>query len=64
MQVKVAEIVAESTQSWQDAVEKAVAEASKSHKNISGVEVCNWTASCKDNKITEYKANISIAYVE
>ena len=64
MQVKVAEIVAESTRSWQDAVETAIGEASRDYKNITGVEVCNWTASCKDNKITEYKANISIAYVE
>lgn len=64
MQVKVAELVAESTRSWQDAVETAIAQASKDYRNISGVEVCNWTANCKDDKITEYKANISIAYVE
>lgn len=64
MQVKVAEIVAESKKSWQDAVETAVTEASKNYSNISGVEVSNWTADCKDNKIIEYKANISIAYVE
>lgn len=64
MQVKVAEIVAESKTSWQDAVESAINEASKTYKNISGVEVSNWTADCQDNKIIEYKANISIAYVE
>lgn len=62
--VKVAEIVAESNKSWQDAVETAVREASKHYRNISGIEVCNWTANCKDNQIVEYKANISIAYVE
>ncbi len=64
MQVKVAELVAESTRSWQDAVDTAIAQASMDYRNITGVEVCNWTANCKDDKITEYKANISIAYTE
>ncbi|MGI6453386.1 MAG: dodecin family protein [Syntrophomonadaceae bacterium] len=64
MQVKVAELVGESSRSWQEAVENAVFEASRSLNNISGVEVYNWTANCKDNKIVEYKANIKVAYVE
>lgn len=64
MQVKVAEFVGESSRSWQDAIENAVFEAGKSCRNISGVEVYNWTASCNDNRIVEYKANVKIAYVE
>jgi len=64
LQVKVAEFVGESAHSWQDAIENAVQEASKSCGNISGVEVYNWTAGCRDNKIIEYKANVKIAYVE
>jgi hypothetical protein len=64
MQVKVAELVGESQESWQNAVENAVAEAAKSFNNITGVEVYNMTADCQDNKIFEYKANIKIAYCE
>jgi hypothetical protein len=64
MQVKVAEFVGESPNSWQEAIENAVSEASSSLNNITGVEVYNWTADCQQNKITEYKANIKIAYVE
>lgn len=64
MQVKVAEFVGESTRGWQDAIENAVSEASRGMRNISGVEVYNWTASCQDNKIVEYKANIKIAYLD
>lgn len=64
MQVKVAEIVAESHSGWQDAVENAVAEASRRYPSVTGVEVYNWTANCQDNKIIEYKANIKVAYVE
>jgi len=64
LQVKVAEIVAESQRGWQDAVENAVMEASRRYPNVTGVEVYNWTADCQDNKIIEYKANVKIAYVE
>lgn len=64
MQVKIAEFVGESRIDWQDAVRKAVDEASRSLDNITGVEVYNWTADCQDNKITEYKTNIKIAYTE
>lgn len=64
MQVKVAEFVGESRKSWQEAIENAVTEASGTLNNITGVEVYNWTADCKENKIVEYKANIKIAYVE
>lgn len=64
MQVRVAEFVGESNQSWQDAVESAIQEASRSFSNITGVEVYNWTADCQDNQIIEYKANIGIAYTE
>lgn len=64
VQVKIAEFVGESRNSWQEAIENAVSEASGSLNNITGVEVYNWTADCKENKIIEYKANIKIAYVD
>lgn len=64
MQVKVAELVAESQKGWQEAIESAVTEASGKYSNITGVEVYNWTADCQDDKIIEYKANIKIAYLE
>ncbi|MDD2372595.1 MAG: dodecin family protein [Syntrophomonadaceae bacterium] len=64
MQVKIAEFVGESPNSWQEAIENAVGEASQSLNKITGVEVYNWTADCQQNKIIEYKANIKIAYVE
>jgi flavin-binding protein dodecin len=60
----VAEFVGESNRGWQDAIENAVSEASRTLRNITGVEVYNWTADCQDNKIIEYKANIKIAYLD
>ncbi|MGB9809390.1 MAG: dodecin family protein [Caldanaerobacter sp.] len=60
--VKVLNVVGDSTISWEDAIHKAVEEASKSVPNISGIEVVNQTANVKNGKIVEYKANIQIAY--
>ena len=63
MQVRVAESVGQSSRSWQD-VEEAVSQASKRYRNISGVEVINWTATCQGDRIVEYKADVKIAYTE
>jgi flavin-binding protein dodecin len=64
MFVKVAELVGESPYNWNDAVQSAIREASKSIHNISGVEVYNLTANVNNGKISEYKANVKIAYTE
>lgn len=61
--VKVLELVGESKRDWQDAVANAVAEASRTIKNISGVEVYNWTANVEAGRIVEYKADVKVAYV-
>lgn len=60
--VKVLNVVGDSTKSWDDAIQNAVAEAAKTVDNISGIEVENQTANVKDGKIVEYKANLQIAF--
>jgi flavin-binding protein dodecin len=60
---KVIEVIGKSEKSWQDAVQQAVKEASKTVKNISCVDVVKQTANIKNGKITEYKANCKIAFV-
>jgi len=62
MAVKIIELVGESKNSWQEAVQNAVRDASKTIRNISGVEVLNTTANVKDGEIVEYKANVKIAF--
>lgn len=62
MTVKILELVGESKNSWQEAVENAVKDASKTVRNISGVEVLNNTANVQDGKILEYKSNVAIAF--
>lgn len=59
--VKVIELVGTSRHNWTDAVDNAVAEASKTIDNILGVEVTNFTANIDDGHIAEYKADIKIA---
>jgi flavin-binding protein dodecin len=61
--VKVLELVGESQQSWQDAANQAVMEAAKTVHNITGVEVSNWTAHVNDGRISNYKANVRLAFV-
>ncbi len=60
--IKVLNLVGDSPVSWQHAIENAVAEASKTVDNITGVEIVNTTGTVKDGKIVEYKANVNIAF--
>lgn len=59
---KVIELVGESQTSWQDAVEGAVREASRTVQNITGVEVTNWTCGVEQGKVTEYKVDVKVAF--
>lgn len=61
--IKVIEIVGTSSAGWEEAVSEAVKEASKTIRNIGGVEVLNWTGDVDENgQITEYKADVQIAF--
>ena len=62
MQVKVIELIGESNDNWNDAVQQAVQQASKKIPNITGVEVYNLTAGVSEGRLSEYKANVKIAY--
>lgn len=61
--VKVLELVGESPNSWQDAVECAVQEAARTVENITGVEIYNLTGNVENGQIVEYKANVKVAFV-
>ncbi|ATW24078.1 dodecin family protein [Candidatus Formimonas warabiya] len=62
MQIKVVELIGESNDNWNDAVQQAVKQASRTIPNITGVEVYNLTAGVSAGRLTEYKANVKIAY--
>ncbi|MGE5591823.1 MAG: dodecin family protein [Bacillota bacterium] len=60
--VKVLELVGESKNSWQEAAANAVKEAAQTVHGITGVEVTNWTANVDNGNLTEYKANVKVAF--
>lgn len=62
MVVKVIELVGTSRHNWTDAVDTAVMEASKTIDDIVGVEVTNFTANIDEGHISEYKADVRIAF--
>ena len=61
--VKVIELVGVSDQSWSDAAQRAVKRASKTLRNITGLEVLHSSAVVRDGKIAEYHVNVKIAFV-
>jgi dodecin len=61
---KVIELVGSSDKSWQDAAQAALAEARKTIREITGMEVGDMTAKVdpKSGNITEYRTAVKIAF--
>ncbi len=59
---KVIELVASSETSFDDAVQQGLAEAARTLRGISGIEVVNWTADVENNQISTYKVTLHIAF--
>ncbi|MES2430559.1 MAG: dodecin family protein [Bacteroidota bacterium] len=61
--LKVIEVLANSTTSWEDATQTAVTHAAKSVRNIKSVNVNNMSAQV-DNKgaIIEFRVNVKISF--
>ncbi len=60
--VKVIEVIATSEKSFEDAVNNAVKEASKSIKNIKSVYVKEMKAQVSGDSITSYAVNAKISF--
>jgi flavin-binding protein dodecin len=60
--IKVIEMVGISDKNWQDAVDNAVERASKTIRNIQGVDVLNFTGSVENGKICQYRTNVKISF--
>ncbi len=60
--LKVLEILASSKTSWEEAAQSAVAEASKTVRDIRSVNVRNQSAVVENGKITEYRLNCKITF--
>jgi flavin-binding protein dodecin len=60
--VKVIKVLGTSGESWEDAAEEAVRQASQSVDDIRGVEIEDWTAQVEDGELTEYRATVEVAF--
>ncbi len=60
--VKVIEILANSSKSWEDATATAVKKASKTIKNIRSATVQHQSVVVKGDKVTEYRVNLKVAF--
>ncbi len=60
--VKIIKVLGTSEESWEDAAQEAVAQASETIQDIHGVEVQDWTANTENGEITNYKTTVEVAF--
>lgn len=60
--LKVIEVMSQSPNSWEEAAQQAVAEASRTLKNIRSVYIHEQTAVVSQNRITEYRVNVKLTF--
>ena len=60
--LKVIELLAESNESWEDATQNVVAEASQSVRKIRSVYVKNLSAEVVDGQITKWRLNCKMTF--
>ncbi|MFA7650918.1 MAG: dodecin family protein [Synergistaceae bacterium] len=61
--VKIIEVLAESSESWEAAAQAAVTEAAKTVHNIENVYIKHMQAIVEGDKITKYRVNAKISFV-
>jgi flavin-binding protein dodecin len=60
--VKVIELMSQSPESWEDAAQGAVKEATKTLRNIRSIYVKEFTAEVDSRKITNYRINAKVTF--
>jgi flavin-binding protein dodecin len=60
--VKVIEVLAESSQSWEDAAAVAIDKASKSVHGIKSIYIQDFEAKVEDGKIVKYRIDAKISF--
>ncbi len=60
--LKVIEVLASSTKSWEEAVENAVERTSKSVEHIQSAFVQSQSVTVKNGKVDQYRVNVKITF--
>jgi dodecin len=61
--VNVIELLAESEESWEDAVRQAVAEATKTLRGITSVYVQEFQATVENDKVKNFRVNVKVSFI-
>jgi flavin-binding protein dodecin len=61
--VKVIEVIAESTRSWDDAAQQAVTEVARTVEGVTEVWVSGMKAVVENNKIVRYRVTANVSFV-
>ena len=59
---KVIEVISQSDKSWEDAAQRAVADAGSTVDQIKSIWIKNFEGVVRDNKIVEYRVNANITF--
>ncbi|MDJ0646562.1 MAG: dodecin family protein [Flavobacteriaceae bacterium] len=60
--LKVIEVLGNSTESFEDAVQNVINDASKSVRNIKSVYINDMQVTVEDNQIKEYRVNTKVCF--
>jgi flavin-binding protein dodecin len=60
---RVTEIISSSKKSFEDAIEKGIARAAKTLKNVEGAWVKEQKVMVKNGKIVEYRADLKVTFI-
>ncbi len=60
---RVTEITVSSKKSFEDAIEKGVARAGKTVRNITGAWIQEQTVAVEKGKVSEYRVNMKVTFV-
>ena len=60
--IKIKELIGISPESFEDALQQAIKQASVQHSNVTGTRIMSQSVDVNDGQVVEYKVNVKIAY--
>ncbi|HVX02402.1 MAG TPA: dodecin family protein [Nitrososphaera sp.] len=60
--IRVTELLATSQNGWEDAVNNGLTRATKTIRNVKGIDVLGWKAEVQNGKIIEYRVRMKVAF--
>lgn len=60
---KITEITSSSKKSFEDAIEKGIARAHQTLRNVKGAWVQSMKIECEDGKVSEYRVDMKVTFV-